>query len=306
MQELFSPIVIISLLAFAAVAAVVFVMAQVVTTQIRVQQRVGAPLNNAESIALGAGIDTLITNYFDEKYFGLDGSVRAKLRGQLIRAGYFRPDAINYYIFARFAVVAIGATGAYIAAESFLGAYHWLFKFGRVSFVMFLSVLGPDAYVSRRERKMQQRYRIAFPDMLDLLVVCVDAGLSLEAALERISGEIMRQSYELGMNLRLMSAERRAGRSTIDALDGFAKRIGLDEARALAGLLRQSIELGTDVAEALRVFSDEMRDRRMLRAEERANQLPVKMVAPLGLFIFPVILMVAMVPVAIRLLSVMK
>jgi tight adherence protein C len=171
---------------------------------------------------------------------------------------------------------------------------------------MFLSVLGPDAYVSRRERKMQQRYRIAFPDMLDLLVVCVDAGLSLEAALERISGEIMRQSYELGMNLRLMSAERRAGRSTIDALDGFAKRIGLDEARALAGLLRQSIELGTDVAEALRVFSDEMRDRRMLRAEERANQLPVKMVAPLGLFIFPVILMVAMVPVAIRLLSVMK
>ena len=109
MQELFSPIVIISLLAFAAVAAVVFVMAQVVTTQIRVQQRVGAPLNNAESVALGAGIDTLITNYFDEKYFGLDGSVRAKLRGQLIRAGYFRPDAINYYIFARFAVVAIGA-----------------------------------------------------------------------------------------------------------------------------------------------------------------------------------------------------
>ena len=153
---------------------------------------------------------------------------------------------------------------------------------------------------------MQQRYRVAFPDMLDLLVVCVDAGLSLEAALERISGEIMRQSYELGMNLRLMSAERRAGRSTIDALDGFAKRIGLDEARAFAGLLRQSIELGTDVAEALRVYSDEMRDRRMLRAEERANQLPVKMVAPLGLFIFPVILMVAMVPVAIRLLSVMK
>ena len=153
---------------------------------------------------------------------------------------------------------------------------------------------------------MQQRYRIAFPDMLDLLVVCVDAGLSLEAALERISGEIVRESYELGMNLRLMGAERRAGRSTIDALDGLAKRVGLEEARAFAGLLRQSIELGTDVAEALRVFSDEMRDRRMLRAEERANQLPVKMVAPLGLFIFPVILMTVMVPVGIRLASFMN
>ena len=306
MQELFSPIVIISLLAFAAVAAAVFVLAQVAATQVRVQQRVGAPLKNSESVALGAGIDALIANYFDEKHFGLDGSVRAKLRSQLIRAGYFRPDAINYYIFARFAVVAIGPTAAYIVADSFLANYHWLFKFGLVAFVMFLSILGPDAYLSRRERKLQQRYRVAFPDMLDLLVVCVDAGLSLEAALGRVSGEIMRHSRELGMNLRLMGAERRAGRSTIDALDGFAKRIGLDEARAFAGLLRQSIELGTDVAEALRVFSDEMRDRRMLRAEERANQLPVKMVGPMGLFIFPVILMVAMVPVAIRLLSVMQ
>jgi tight adherence protein C len=306
MQELFSPIVIISLLAFTAVAAVIFVMAQVVTTQVRVQQRVGAPLNNAESIAFGAGIDSLITNYFDEKYFGLDGSVRAKLRGQLIRAGYFRPNAITYYIFARFAVIAIAPTTAYICAEIFFTSHHWLFKFGLVAVVMFLSVLGPDSYISRRERKMQQRYRVAFPDMLDLLVVCVDAGLSLEAALERISGEIMRQSYELGMNLRLMGTERRAGRSTIDALDGFAKRIGLDEARAFAGLLRQSIELGTDVAEALRVFSDEMRDRRLLRAEERANQLPVKMVAPLGLFIFPVILMTVMVPVGIRLASFMN
>ena len=74
----------------------------------------------------------------------------------------------------------------------------------------------------------------------------------------------------------------------------------------MAALLRQSVELGTDVAEALRVFSDEMRDRRLLRAEEQANKLPVKMVAPLGLFIFPVILMTVMVPVAIRLASFMN
>jgi len=306
MQELLSTTVIISLLAFAAVAAAVFVIAQIVETKIRVHQRVGAPSKNGEAAVLGASIDALIANYFDEKYFGLDGSVRARLRSQLISAGYFRPDAISYYIFARFAVVAIAPAAAYICADSFLIGYHWLLKFCLVAIVMFVSVLGPDAYLSRRERKLRQRYRVAFPDMLDLLVVCVDAGLSLEAALERISNEIARQNRELGMNLRLMGAERRAGRSTIDALDGFAKRIGLDEARTFAGLLRQSIELGTDVAEALRVFSDEMRDRRLLRAEERANQLPVKMVAPLGLCIFPVILMVAMVPVAIRLLSVLK
>jgi len=306
MQELFSPVVVISLLAFAAVAGAVFVLAQIAATHIRVQQRVGALTKNSAPATLGSGFDALVTTYFDEKYFGLDGSTRANLRAQLIRAGYFRPNAITYYIFARFAVIVIAPAAAYLGAEFFLSGYGWFFKFGLVALVMFLSVLGPDAYLSRRERKLQQRYRVAFPDMLDLLVVCVDSGLSLEAALERIAGEIMRQSRELGMNLRLMGAERRAGRSTIDALDGLAKRIGLDEARALAALLRQSVELGTDVAEALRVFSDEMRDRRLLRAEEQANKLPVKMVAPLGLFIFPVILMTVMVPVVIRLASFMN
>ena len=118
------------------------------------------------------------------------------------------------------------------------------------------------------------------------MVVCVDAGLGLEAALERISPEIMRQNKALGMNLLLMGAESRAGRSTIDALDSLTDRLALEEARSFAGMLRQSIELGTDVGEALRVFSDEMRDRRLLRAEEQANQLPVKMVAPLGLSYF--------------------
>jgi tight adherence protein C len=167
-------------------------------------------------------------------------------------------------------------------------------------------VLGPDAYIARRKRVLHLGYRIAFPDMLDLLVVCIDAGLSLEAALDRISGEIGRQNRHLGANLQIMGAEMRAGRSTIDALASFADRLGLDEARSLAAMLRQSIELGTDVGDALRVFSDDMRDRRLMRAEERANQLPVKMVGPLGLFIFPVILGIAMVPVIIRLLTVLK
>jgi tight adherence protein C len=87
----------------------------------------------------------------------------------------------------------------------------------------------------------------------------------------------------------------------VDALSSLADRLGLDEAHSLVAILRQSVELGTDVGEALRVFSDEMRDRRLLRAEERANELPVKMVAPLALFIFPVILGLVLVPVLLRL-----
>jgi len=137
-------------------------------------------------------------------------------------------------------------------------------------------------------------------------VICVDAGLTLEAAFERVGAEIKHHSGELGMNLEMMGAEMRAGRSAVEALGSLAERLGLEEAKAFVSMIRQSMELGTDVGEALRVFSDEMREKRLLRAEEVANKLSVKMVLPLGLFIFPVVLLVVMLPVMIKLLTVLR
>jgi tight adherence protein C len=300
----------ITILAFGAVAIGVYAIAQFVSVQIRVHQRVAAQGQDATQRrdaeagrGLASGFDALVSTLFEEKRFGVEGSVRTKLRRELIRAGFFRVDAINYYIFARVASVVLLGVVALFAAQ-FLS--NWYLKLGLAAVLILLAVLGPDAYIARRKRLLHRGYRIAFPDMLDLLVVCIDAGLSLEAALDRISGEVGQQNRYLGANLQIMGAEMRAGRSTIDALASLADRLGLDEARSLAAMLRQSIELGTDVGDALRVFSDDMRDRRIMRAEERANQLPVKMVGPLGLFIFPVILGIAMVPVIIRLLTVLK
>jgi tight adherence protein C len=296
----------ITILAFGAVAIGVFAIGQFIAVQIRVHQRVAAQGRDVETApGLASGFDALVSTFFDEKRFGVEGSARTKLRRELIRAGFFHVDAIKYYIFARIATVVVFVIVA-LLTEQLLVNSTWYLKFALAAIIMFLAVVGPDAYIARRKRKLHVGYRIAFPDMLDLLVVCIDAGLSLEGALDRISGEITRQNRHLGANLQILGAERRAGRSTIDALASLADRLGLDEARSLAAMLRQSIELGTDVGDALRVFSDDMRDRRLMRAEERANQLPVKMVGPLGLFIFPVILGIAMVPVIIRLLAVLK
>jgi tight adherence protein C len=262
----------ITILAFGAVAIGVFAIGQFIAVQIRVHQRVAAQGRDVETAAgLASGFDALVSTFFDEKRFGVEGSVRTKLRRELIRAGFFHVHAIKYYIFARIATVVVLAIVALLAGQ-FLVNSEWYLKFALVAIIMVLAVVGPDAYIARRKRKLHLGYRIAFPDMLDLLVVCIDAGLSLEGALDRISGEITRQN----------------------------------EARSLTAMLRQSIQLGTDVGNALRAFSDDMRDRRLMRAEERANQLPVKMVGPLGLFIFPVILGLAMVPVIIRLLTVLK
>jgi tight adherence protein C len=294
----------ITVLAFGAVATGVFVIGQFVATQARVRQRIAGGRQAQVRPSVASNLGELVSTFFDEKRFGVEGSARVKLRRDLVRAGYFRAHAINYYIFARIVTVVIVPSAGYLLTLQFLASAQWYLKLGVVAIAFLLGVLIPDAWIARRQRKLHQGFRIAFPELLDLLVVCVDAGLSLEAAFDRVSGQITHQNRHLGINLLLMGAEMRTGRSMIDALDSFADRIGIDEARSLVAILRQSIELGTDVGDALRVFSDEMRDRRLLRAEERANQLPVKMVAPLGLCIFPVILGLVMLPALIRLMFV--
>jgi tight adherence protein C len=302
----FTPLI-VTVLAFAAVASLVFVAGQYLAAHLHLQQRAaGSGRASQTNPALLENIHALVSNYFDEKRFGLTGKVRTHLRRDLVRAGYFRVDAVNYYIFIKFAAVIIVPVAVYFAEEIILIQYGWFMKLFVLAVATAVAILGPDAYIARRQRTLAEKYRVAFPDLLDLMVVCADAGLSLDATIDRLSHEVMKRSRELGMNLLLLGAEIRAGRSTIEALASFSDRLGLDEARAFTAMLRQSIELGTDVGDALRVYSDEMRDRRLLRAEERANQLPVKMVLPLGMFIFPVILMVAMLPVILRLLTVMK
>jgi tight adherence protein C len=302
-----SPLLIM-LLAFGAVTAAVFVIGQYVVTQARLQRRTVSGNDTDRGQGQGAldGVHALVTTYFDEKRFQMEGPAKAKLRRDLIRAGFFRLEAVNYYIFAKLAAVLVFPLVAYVAVEIFLVNYGWPVKLLIVAVALMIGFLGPDAYIARRQRTLAEKYRIVFPDVLDLMVVCVDAGLSLEAAFDRLSGEVTKRSREFGTNLLLLGAETRAGRTTADALVSFSERLGLDEARAFVAMLCQSIELGTDVGAALRVYSDEMRDRRLLRAEERANQLPVKMVLPLGLFIFPVILGLVLIPVLLRLMSVLN
>jgi tight adherence protein C len=213
---------------------------------------------------------------------------------------------VNYYIFARLAAVLAFPTVSYVFAELFLPGAAPLLKIVLVSVTALIGIAAPDAYIARWQRQLALRYRQVFPDLLDLLVICVDAGLGLEAAFDRVRGEIVKQSRELGINLDMMGAEMRAGRSTIEALESLADRLGLDEAASFNTMLRQSLELGSDIGGALRIFSEEMRDKRLLRAEEAANKLSVKMVLPLSLFIFPVVLLVVMLPVVIKLLTVLR
>ena len=161
--------------------------------------------------------------------------------------------------------------------------------------------VGPSMYIDRRIAKRRDEHRAGFPDFMDLLVVCADSGLSMEASLERVGHELGDSYPSLCTNIHMANLEIRAGRTMTDALEHLGDRLGLEEARSFATLVQQSAELGSSITEALRVYSDDMRHKRLSRAEEKAYALPAKLAVPMMVCIFPVLFVVILLPVIVRL-----
>lgn len=162
----------------------------------------------------------------------------------------------------------------------------------------------PSIWLDRRVHARQKALRIALPDALDLLVVCVESGLGLAPALQRVADEIAVSHPLLASELALVSAETRAGVERAEALANLAQRTGLTDMRGLVALMVQTMRFGTSVAEALRVYADEFRDRRMQSAEELAAKIGTKIVFPLIFCLFPSFFLVAVGPAVIRLIEV--
>lgn len=223
------------------------------------------------------------------------------LEAKLFRAGFYKASAPLLYTLSRLGVVCLGFVACYAILSRVLPPTlpSFLAFVGSALFGLSCLVI-PSVMLDRFERGQKQVYQRGFPDFMDMMITCADAGMSLEAAVERVSQELAGTHKWLGIQLSIMNLQMRAGKPMRDALRELADRLGLDEARTLAVLFRQSEELGTSLTEALRVYSDEMRSARIFRAEERANSLPVKMMIPLGLCVFPVVLMVILLPVIIR------
>ena len=164
---------------------------------------------------------------------------------------------------------------------------------------VFAALLGyylPNIWLWQKTDKRKENILNALPDALDLLVVCVEAGMGLDSAINRVAKDSQAGSPELSDELHFMTLELRAGKSRRDALRNLALRINLDEVKSLVTLLIETEKFGTSMAEALRVYSDSYRIQRQQRAEEVAAKLPVKLLIPLGLFIFPALFVVILGP----------
>jgi len=160
----------------------------------------------------------------------------------------------------------------------------------------------PDMWLTWRVSVRQRKLRKALPDALDLLVICVEAGLGLDQALMKVAQDMKIAHPELSEELQFVNLEMRIGKTRIDALRELARRTGLDDIKSLVAMLIQTERFGTSIAQSLRVYSDDMRLKRRQRAEEMSAKTSVKMVPALVFFIFPALMVVILGPAIITLM----
>lgn len=168
-----------------------------------------------------------------------------------------------------------------------------------VTLVAGIGWLLPEIYVGKRKQARQGRLRAAFPDALDLMVVCVESGLALPTTIERVAEEMSVSQVELAEELALVNAQIRAGITSTEALKQLAVRTGLEDIQGLVSLLAQSIRFGTSVADTLRIYADEFRDRRTQAAEEMGAKIGTKLIFPLIFCLWPSFFLVAIGPAMI-------
>jgi len=224
------------------------------------------------------------------------------MRKKLAAAGYTAPYAPRMYTLIRLVLV--------IGLPVFMFGILWMTgsvpSLLRVYGIVVISALAglylPAVWIAAKADRRQREIINGFPDALDLMLVCVEAGLAMDAAFARVGMEMTTSHPRLAEQFGAVVLELRAGRSHEDALRRMADRAGADEIRAFATLLIQSSKLGSSIAQTLRVYASEMRERRRLRAEEKAHRLPVLLSVPLVGCMLPVMIGVLMLPAMIRII----
>jgi len=223
---------------------------------------------------------------------------------KLATAGFRGPRPITTFYFFRFILpfVFAASTAFYLFLINGFGL-PLMSKLVCAMTAMVIGYYAPNIYISNIAQKRRESIVGAFPDALDLLLICVESGMSIEAAFKRVSGEIGSQSIALAEELTLTTAELSYLQDRKTAYENLAKRTDLDGVKSVCMALQQAEKYGTPLAQTLRVMSQENRDMRMSDAEKKAAGLPPKLTVPMILFFLPVLFVVILGPAAIRVMS---
>ena len=230
-----------------------------------------------------------------------DEAERTRLQARLIHAGLYGRQALVYYLGVKMLLtagplllgVAAGSLGLVGLQQGLIGG----------AIVGIAGLIGPSFWLDRRKAFRQVTFRRSLPDALDVLVICLEGGLSLAGALRRVSAELRTAHTALSDELNIVQREVQLGRSEGEALRHFADRCDLEEVRSLSSVITQAERFGASLAKSLRVSADTLRTRRLQRAEEQAQKAATKMLFPLVFCIFPGIFIVILGPAAIQIVD---
>ena len=225
----------------------------------------------------------------------LGGSANPELVRRLMLAGYRKPYHVDTFLTTKLALPAAAGLGvAFFVRDNVI---LW-FVLG-----VFLSFFAPDFWLTRAVNRRRENIRLALPDALDLLAICMEAGLGLDQAIVRVGNELRLVHPELSEELLQINLEQRAGSPRVGAWRSMADRVGLESVRSFVNMLVQTERFGTPISRSLAVFSDALRTQRRQQAEELAAKTTIKLVFPLVFFIFPSIFIVILTPAIVTLIK---
>lgn len=225
------------------------------------------------------------------------------LKEKLAMAGYHQDYAVRAFVLARTVLALLMPICVYVAIQVFGSTMSSSTQYMMIAGAGLAGLYLPNMVVSHKADANRTETLNGFPDALDLMLVCVEAGLGIDACFARVGQEIVSLHPRLARLFAGVSLELRAGRARADALKNMAKRSGVPEIQSFATLIVQSEKLGASIGQALKVYAGEMREARRMRAEEKAHRLPVLLSVPLVMFLLPTMVGVLGLPAVIQILS---
>ncbi len=293
----------VQIITFAVVVAVSMYAGGRIGTQLEIQRRLNLQVKARPSahsaVVKGNAVTNPILLWVQRSTSTPDSKDGQKLRRDLSRAGFEHPAGPMLYVIIRFGM-AIGLPFLFLGAQQFSSTP--VTGFPLIAGALVLCGFGliiPRAIVDNRMGSRKDQLEQEFPDALDLMVVCVEAGLGLESALLRVGREVHESHPRISEEFELVSQQFAAGRGRADALRAMAERTDVNAVKSFVALLIQTDTLGASIGQTLRTYANEMREHRYLRAEEKAMRVPVLMTVPLVACILPVIVTALMLPAII-------
>ncbi|HEX7875535.1 MAG TPA: type II secretion system F family protein [Sphingobium sp.] len=296
-------------LLFVAIVAIVYGVSEMVARNAKVRSRLdivseagGAVQGGGQSLRneRNDGEWKKVVDRIERLGISLVDTKSDSLRRRLIAAGYASVDAPKFFTLIRLVLTLALPAAIVILSLSKPEPPSPVKLYFMATAVAVMGLYLPNLFISAKAARRQEAIIHGFPDALDLMLVCVEAGLGLEAAMDRVGRELALSHPLVSTTLGKVVLELRAGRSRQDALRRMADDVDVDEIRSFATLLIQSDQLGSSVGQTLRIYAAEMREKRRMRAEEKAHRLPVLLSVPLVACMLPVMIGVLMLPAVVR------